>query len=165
MAGFIDALAVAGVDVDIAATRRPKERAFLMHWSWRIFKNGYDPRTVPEYPGGTVEIRWDHPSGNGQYNASASVNAARAMVYGYGIQDLNIAPALNSKHIVGTAIDMSLRWSGVLVVSRANGQQETIETLPRDGMSQRLAVVGATYGVMKYVGGAADKPHWSDNGH
>jgi hypothetical protein len=32
-------------------------------------------------------------------------------------------------------------------------------------MNAVLATVGATYGVIKFVGGGTDKPHWSDNGH
>ena len=36
---FLAALAAAGAQVDIAATFRPSERAYLMHWSWKIAKN------------------------------------------------------------------------------------------------------------------------------
>ena len=35
---------------------------------------------------------------------------------------------------------------------------------PRDGMNPELAKVGASYGVIKFYGGAVDRPHWSTNG-
>lgn len=162
---FIEALEAAGANVDISATRRPKERAFLMHWSWKIVKQGYDPRNVPDYPGGGINIKWDHTFDNGQYNASASVQAALDMVTLYQIFNLQVAPSLTTKHITGTAIDMTINWQGNLTINRANGSIETIETLPRDGMNQKLKEIGAGYNVMKFVGGIADRPHWPDNGH
>lgn len=162
---FINALELAGAQVSIAATYRPPERAFLMHWAWKIVKQGYDPRSVPTYAGGGVNIKWDHESASGGYDATASVTAARAMVVGYGIMGLNVAPALNSRHIQGIAIDMSISWSGALSISRSNGEMVNISSSPRSGMNHDLHAVGSTYGVIKYVGGNADKPHWSNDGH
>lgn len=160
---FVAALGAAGATVVIAATRRPPERAYLMHWSWAIVNLNQDPRTVPAKAG--VNIKWDHESGDGSYNAQQSIAAAQAMVNGYSIQNLNVAPALNSKHIQGQAIDMSISWTGVLKINNASGTVVEINTTPRTGMNTDLATVGATYGVIKFVGGDADKPHWSDNGH
>jgi SH3-like domain-containing protein len=37
---FIAALQSAGATVSIGATLRPKQRAYLMHWSFRIAKQG-----------------------------------------------------------------------------------------------------------------------------
>lgn len=162
---FINALELAGAQVSIAATYRPPERAFLMHWAWKIVKQGYDPRSVPTYAGGGVNIKWDHESASGGYDATASVTAARAMVVGYGIMGLNVAPALNSRHIQGIAIDMSISWSGTLSISRSNGEMVNISSSPRSGMNHDLHAVGSTYGVIKYVGGNSDKPHWSNDGH
>jgi hypothetical protein len=45
---FIAALTAAGATVSVNATLRPKERAFLMHWSFRVAKENYDPEKVPE---------------------------------------------------------------------------------------------------------------------
>lgn len=163
VSSFVSTMQAAGASVSISATRRPAERAYLMHWSWEIVNSGQDPRTVPAMSG--VSIRWDHEDSDGTYNAQQSIAAAQAMVDGYGIQDLDVAPALNSKHIQGLAIDMSISWSGDLTINNANGNAVTITSTPRTGMNGALATVGASYGVIKFVGGAADKPHWSDNGH
>ena len=133
-----------------------------MHWSWKIVKQDADPRNVPARDG--VSIRWDHPSPDGTYNAQGSVAAAQAMVIGYGINNLRVAPSLNSRHIEGNAIDMSISWDGVLTINNASGRAVTIATVPRTGMNTSLHVVGATYNVTKYSGGAADKPHWSNDG-
>jgi hypothetical protein len=35
---------------------------------------------------------------------------------------------------------------------------------PKDGMNEDLHVVGKGYGVIKFLLGAVDKPHWSSNG-
>jgi hypothetical protein len=40
-----------------------------------------------------------------------------------------------------------------------------IASLPRTGMNPDLKTVGASYGVIKFVGGASDMPHWSADGH
>jgi hypothetical protein len=108
-----------------------------------------------------VHINWVHPQGSLQ----TSQEAAQAMVNGYGIQNLNVAPALQSRHTVKSAIDMSIAWSGTLSILNASGENVDIESSPRTGMNTQLKAIGATYGVMKYVGGNADKPHWSTDGH
>jgi hypothetical protein len=36
---FIAAMRSAGATVTVSSTRRPAERAYLMHFSWRIFKH------------------------------------------------------------------------------------------------------------------------------
>jgi hypothetical protein len=160
---FIAALAAAGASVQVAATRRPAQRAYLMHWCWAIVKAGADPRTIPASDG--VAIAWAHVDAQGQYDAAASVAAAQAMVAAYGMQNLKVAPALTSKHIAGLAVDMSISWSGTLAVARRDGATVTIASLPRSGMNPDLQAAGATYGVIKFVGGATDMPHWSDDGH
>jgi hypothetical protein len=87
------------------------------------------------------------------------------MVNAYGMQNLSVAPALASKHISGTAVDMAIGWAGDLTISRRDGRTVTITSQPRSGMNADLKTVGATYGVLKFVGGATDIPHWSDDGH
>ena len=78
---FIDALREGGAKVHISSTRRPEQRQYLMHWSWRIGREAFfleaaspcipdSPGTkglwfcpeVPDYVGdmtlGPVEIIW-----------------------------------------------------------------------------------------------------------
>jgi hypothetical protein len=94
---FIAAIEAAGGEVDIAATLRPPQRAYLMHWAWMIGKLAADPTTVPAQAG--VDIVWDHGDN------AASVAAAKAMIAGY---QLVHKPSLGSRHIKGKAIDMDI---------------------------------------------------------
>jgi len=61
---FVLALRGAGASVTIANTFRPPERAYLMHWCWRIVKEGFDPRNVPSMAG--VLIQWAHVDNTGR---------------------------------------------------------------------------------------------------
>lgn len=156
---FIAAIVAAGGTKEISSTFRPRERAYLMHWAHKIVKNGFDPALVPAMAG--VNIKWDHPT------PEASVEAARLMSAGFGIGGLaaNTAPSLNTLHMVRQAIDMSITWTGTLNIANKDGTITAIDTTPRTGMNLQLKAVGLTYGVKKFVGGAADKPHWSTTGH
>jgi hypothetical protein len=154
---FIAALKAAGATVSVAATYRPANRAYLMHWSWEIVKSDADPKTIPSKEG--VDINWDHG------DKAKSVQAAQAMLSGYGMQRLRVSPALSSKHIDREAVDMSIAWTGDLAIKNADGTTTTIKSEPKTEMNADLKTVGATYSVMKYVGGDADEPHWSSNGH
>lgn len=53
---FIAAMTAGGVHVTVNSTRRPKERAYLMHYSWRIHKRTLNPQNVPAKTG--VDIDW-----------------------------------------------------------------------------------------------------------
>ncbi len=158
---FIKALRNAGAAVHINATKRPPERAYLMHWSWKIV-HGTTPDSIPEGP---VDIDWAHYDSAGNPDLHAAREAAQDMVNGYGLQRLRVAPALRSRHIEGKAIDMNISWSGSLSIKNAAGESITIQSTPRDGMNPELAKIGAGYGVKKFIGGAADRPHWSSDGH
>ena len=160
---FIAAMGAAGASVNIAATLRPPQRAYLMHWCWCIVKQKVDPRSIAPVDG--VPIAWAHLDGQGGYDAIASVAAAQEMVEAYGMQALNVAPALQSNHISGTAVDMAISWPGTLPIARRDGVVVNIDSQPRTGMNPDLKAVGATYGVLKFVGGASDMPHWSADGH
>jgi hypothetical protein len=157
LTSFIAALKAAGATVSIAATYRPANRAYLMHWSWEIVNSDADPKTIPSKAG--VNINWDHG------DKAKSVQAAQGMVNGYGMQDLDVSPALSSKHVDREAVDMSITWTGDLAIKNADGTTTTIKSDPKTGMNADLKTVGATYSVMKFVGGTRDKPHWSSNGH
>lgn len=159
---FVGALRAAGATVIISATYRPPERAYLMHWSWRIAKRGFDPADVPVMEG--VDISWKHDDEEGKYSAQRSQAAARAMVDAFDIQRLGVAPALRSRHTLGFGIDMNVGWSGMLVVPDAYGFIVEVGTLPRSGRNTQLHRVAASYSVIKYNRAGRDDPHWSDNG-
>jgi hypothetical protein len=157
LTSFIAALKAAGVTPDIAATFRPFERAYLMHWSWMIVNKATVPKTIPSMTG--VNIEWDHG------DSTKSTQAAQSMVDDYRMRNLRRAPALNSRHTEGKAVDMSISWTGDLSIKNKDGTTAKITSSPKDGMNADLKTVGATYDVMKVVGGDADKPHWSTDGH
>ena len=150
-ARFIDALTAAGAQVSISATRRPAERAFLMHYAFLVAMGKIDPGDVPDQDG--VNIDWEHP------NLNQSRAAAQKMVDGYRIV---YAPALDSRHIQGRAVDMTISWSGALSIAAADGSQVTIDAAPCSGMNAHLWDLGIGYGVCKL---RSDPPHWSDDGH
>jgi hypothetical protein len=153
---FQSALKEAGASYTTHATKRPKERAYLMHWSWRIVKENYNAKSVPELEG--VNIEWWHG------DQAKSKQAAQEMVNGYEIGNLGTKPALNSRHIQGKAIDMSVTWSGNLTIKRADGTKVVISSTPRDATNPDLIAVGATYGAIHYSPAAKDKNHWSTDG-
>lgn len=161
-ARFVAALQKAGAAVSIAATRRPPERAYLMHYAWMIAREGMSPTRVPRHPG--VAIEWVHTDSKGGVDLTASRAAAEAMADAYALAD---TPSLTSRHIEGRAIDMSIAWLGNLgIADLRSGALKTITSSPRTGAENReLWAVGAGYGVIKLVKDPPDPPHWSDDGH
>lgn len=151
---FITAMEAAGIKVKVNATRRPRERAYLMHWAWRIVKEGYDVRFVPKMDG--VDIQWDHG------DPAMSKTAAREMVKAYG---LAYRPSLTSRHIAdpgkALAIDMSIDWTGVVTMHDADGNDVLLSAALGTENNPVLHRVGASYGVHKLV---KDPPHWSSDG-
>lgn len=152
---FVTAMRAAHIRVIVSATYRPPERSYLMHWSWKIV-HGASPASVPPLAG--VEIEWVHPV------ASASLDAARQMVRAFDMEGLRTPPALRSLHNERNAIDMTITWSGAVTVNDGHGGTVRITSLPRTGMNRELQAIGASYGVTKFVGGEADRPHWSTTG-
>ncbi|OTA16101.1 hypothetical protein Xvie_02141 [Xenorhabdus vietnamensis] len=153
---FIAQLKKAGARVTISATFRPPERAYLMHWAWKISKKQVKPEDVPSKLG--VNIEWVHK------NNDDSIKAAEAMVSAYGMTRLKVAPALKSRHTEGNAIDISITWTGNLEIKNKQGKSVLINSLPRDGMNKDLHNIGKSYGVIKFHGGVKDRPHWSSDG-
>lgn len=142
---FIAAIQTAGGSVRISATYRPKERAYLMHYSAAISKGTIAAENVPAMDG--VNIEWVHST------PAESISAATSMATGYGIV---FPPALISRHSDKTAIDMTITgMSGKSIVDAAG------TTIAITNLSD-LNPVGATYGVNKLV---SDPPHWSADGH
>lgn len=159
---FVDALRAAGATISINATRRPRQRAYLMHFSWRIAKRQIDPadatRFRPNDGEEGVDIQWVHGT------LTASRAAAREMVDRFGTGGGSVAPALNSNHIRGTAIDMSVSWSGMLSIKNKAGRTMDIRSSPRSSINPDLIAVGRTYGVIHFSPPARDPPHWSLTG-
>jgi predicted chitinase len=147
---FVSALREAGARVKISATWRPKERAWLMHWAWNVWKGIAKPEEVPRIDG--MLINWVHPT------LARSRRAAREMVQGYGMVR---RAALNSRHIDRRAIDMTISWEGGLALADAGGVTRNIQSMPRNGSNPEVVAIGASYGVVKLV---TDPPHWSDDG-
>jgi len=155
---FIGALHDAGATVEINATLRPPERAYLMHWSFVINTGEVEPDDVPPHAG--VDIEWVHRKANGSPDFAASRAAAAAMVHGY---DIVHRPALTSMHIFGKAIDMSISWNDTLLIKpKKSSTKKSIKSVPRSGLNPELWAVGSTYGVIKLP---SDPPHWSSTGH
>jgi hypothetical protein len=148
---FIRALEAAGATVVVAATRRNRLRAYLMHHSWRVANGDIAPARVPREP--EVRIIWDHG------NDGASRKAAKEML---DLFQIVYKPSLTSNHIFGTAIDMKIRWTEPITVTNARGREVLIDLPRNDATNTVLHAVGATYGVRKLL---SDAPHWSTNGH
>jgi hypothetical protein len=70
-------------------------------------------------------------------------------------------PSLNSQHIPGLAVDISIKWTGTIPVRAAGGAAVALSA-PNDGSNPNLHRVGASYGVIKLL---SDPPHWSIDGH
>lgn len=156
VSSFLWALESASANCFIANTFRPKEACYLMNSAWRIWKGEIKPEAVKEMPG--VAIEWVHKTKEG------SLAAAYEMCVAYKITHLEDAPALESNHTRGLAIDVSISWNGTLTVKDGADQDVVINSLPRDNMNPELWKVGASYGVMRYHRPAKDKPHWSLDG-
>lgn len=150
---FKKAMTDAGATVRVSSTLRPAERAYLMHYCWRIAKEEVTPKDVPEMAG--VDIQWVHPTD------AASLQAAKEMVRIYGIVK---KPSLTTRHTEGLAIDMTISWTGDLKIKNADGTEKKISSTPRDGENKDLVAIGKTYGVIKATF-TGDPPHWSSDGH
>ena len=148
---FITALRDAGAHVSISATRRNKDRAFIMHWAWLIAHDKAKAAAVPANK--NVDIIWDHAS------AKASKASAQEMVKAFAIA---FQPSLTSRHIDGLAIDMTISWTGPIEVTDHDGDDIAVDK-PRSGArNDTLHEIGASYGVVKLL---SDPPHWSSDGH
>jgi hypothetical protein len=148
---FIAALHAGGARVSIAATLRPPERAYLMHYSHRIGYGKINAEDVPEMDG--VDIDWVHRDSRGRASNTASRHAALGM---YGLYHIKYPPALQTRHSEGRAIDMTISAFANKTFHDADG------TATRVRNDAELHALGATFGVIKLVN---DKPHWSDDGH
>ncbi|NEW05753.1 hypothetical protein GK047_06935 [Paenibacillus sp. SYP-B3998] len=147
---FVKAMKDAGISVTINATLRPKERAYLMHYSFKIANGQISPKNVPALAG--VNITWLHSQDDASFTKSKA--GAKEMVSAYGIV---AAPALDSDHIRGNAIDMNSPVTKSTTIKKADGTNTTITSY--DG----LVAVGKTYGVYHLLPVASDPVHWSSD--
>lgn len=153
---FIQALVEAGATVEVWATRRSSERAYLFHWAWKIGLGMCQPAAAEPMRG--VDIEWDH--GDEQRSRAGALE----MVSGFGLalppQSL-LPPALDSEHITGNAVDMDISWAGILKVRNRRGRRVAIAFMQDANANSLLHAVGASYGVKKLKN---DAPHWSASG-
>ena len=141
---LIDAVNLAGGRVSIAATYRPKERAYLMHYASAIATGMVKAESVPAMAG--VNIEWVHEKPEQSKAAAREMAAAYAIVF---------PPALESRHTARNAIDMSISGLRNKKISDASGKEVLIKK------DSDLVEVARTYSVIKLL---SDPPHWSDNG-
>lgn len=148
---FVNALKAGGVKVTMSTTFRPRERAYLMHYSCKVAGREIAPDKVPPMDG--VDIDWAHRAADGTIDLAKSRAAAQAMMDAYVIV---YPPALVSRHTQRRAVDMTIRGFEDKTVSDADGKEVTLTN------NASLFALGATYGVIKLI---KDRPHWSDDGH
>ena len=153
---FIAALEAAGATVTVGATKRSDKRAYLFHWSWKIYLDKCKPGDPPAKAG--VEIQWDHG------DLAASKQGAKEMVVGFGLSvppASTVAPSLTSHHIAGRAIDMTIAWKGSIEVKSKAGLVVSVPFMANANANTKLHQVGESYGVKKLK---TDAPHWSTDG-
>lgn len=137
---FIEAMKAAGVRVRVAATFRPKERAYLMHYCWKIANCEIAPDKVPLMDG--VEIDWVHYDPTGKMDIEGSRAAAREMTEAYV---LRFPATLSSRHTERRAIDMTITCFKDKTVKNAAGEDIAV------CCAADLHAVGASYGVIKLL--------------
>jgi hypothetical protein len=151
VSSFIGALKEAGVRVRIAATFRPRERAYLMHYCCKIASGEISADKVPPMKG--VDIEWVHRDATGRMDVAATRAAARDMMQAYVIR---YPAALSSRHTQRRAIDMTITGFKDKTVKDSDGKD--VRICSKDD----LYALGKTFGVIKLM---SDPPHWSDDGH
>lgn len=147
---FISALRKAGATVQVEATRRNKDRAYVMHYAWQIATGALEPREVPFDE--EIGIIWDHG------DLIASRDAAQELVDAF---DIEAAPPLESSHLDGQAINMTIDWGRAIRVRDAKGAGKLLDRPRSAARNAQLHDVGRSYGVRKLQ---SDVRHWSMTG-
>lgn len=178
VAHFIAAMEDAGIEVVVVGARRSPQRAYLMHWSYKIFKGGTSAQEadLPNNRLAGVDIRWAHTDKDGAYDPKASVEGAKSLYHALGIaESLGVAPSLTSNHIAGRAVDMTTTWhKDSITIRKADGTDVVITTASageRSDNNPDLHDVAESYGIVHFASQkgakslpAGDKNHWSYNG-
>lgn len=150
---FLDALKRGGVEVEINATLRPKQRSYLMHYAQEIRNGRISPDKVPPYKDGSVKIDWAHRDKDGNPNFVSAKKSAEDMAKAYGLGRRPVA--LNSNHNPGSAMDIEItNYVGKSVA--IDGGVIKIKTF------SDVVKIGNSFGVKWY--GAKDAVHWSLTG-
>jgi hypothetical protein len=105
-----------------------------------------------------VNIQWDHGSD------TDSKKGAEKMVSGFGLAvppRSSNPPALTSNHISGKAIDITIKWTGILKVKNKKGAEVSVPYKQNVNQNTALHSIGENYSVKKLK---TDAPHWSYNG-
>lgn len=156
---FIAALEAAGATVSVTNTLRSADRAYLFHWCWMISLGKAKASDAPARDG--VDIQWDHGA------EEQSKKGAKDMVDHFGLAvppASTNAPALDSRHIEGKAIDMNITWTGTMKIKKKgakDGEEISIDYMADVNKNTKLHEVGESYGVKKLT---TDAPHWSTDG-
>ncbi len=157
---FKKAISDSNAKIVISTTKRSENRAYILHWSWKIAKGLVAADKVPAKSG--VDITWDHGDAIKSKKAAKEIVTAANIAY---------QPSLTSNHIKGKAIDWTITWTGDLKIKNKKGDEITITSTPKHGGSGTthngntdFHAVGKTYGVVKAKFTKIDGPHWSLNG-
>src|SRR4026207_944559 len=129
---FVASLRQAGAAITVNSTRRTEQRAFLMHYSWKVAYGEIAPNEVPS---GGIDIEWDH--GDDEKSRQGAMEMVRLF-------NMAHIASLRSNHISGKAIDMNISWQGELVVTRPTPLLWRIESTPRSGQNREIHDLGAT---------------------
>lgn len=155
---FINAMLAAHISVKINAALRPIQRSYLMYHAFEIAKGRERPDQVPPWAG--VNIDWVHRNSDGSMNLQNSVDAAKAMCHGYGINLQSAMQAVGrpgrSRHNYGAAVDLNI--SGYV----GKSIKDSTDTEVQLNSFADLKQVGHGYGVIYYP---HENMHWSDTGH
>lgn len=144
--------------VDVEATWRPEERAWLMHyacWVAGFTKDGQffqmESSEVPAHS--NIDIDWTCGG-----DRSTAIEAAKQMVAAYGI----VFPAsLTSNHIKRLAIDWKVRIANGATIRDAQGHPFSFSGAA-DQTDKRFHAIARTFGVLPLV---TDPVHFSIDGH
>ena len=171
---FFEVLTAANITTGEYTTLRPKERAYLLHYSVEVSKGTTAAKDVPAQAG--VDIIWDHGTDE------KSKAAAKEMVDEFGI----VGPAaLVSNHIAGNAIDMKFDFTkatkdkdgNVTLTYKKDGKDvsrtlkiddEAVMGVKAKGKSissiagRELSKAGEDFGVKRHIDN--DIVHWSTTG-
>jgi hypothetical protein len=169
---FFEILTANNITTGEYTTKRPKERAYLLHYAVEVKNGTTKAKDVPKQDG--VDIIWDHGED------AKSVAAAKEMVDAFGI----VGPAaLESNHIAGKAIDMKFDFTkctkdGVTKITYKKEGKDVERTLKIDdeavigvkaaGKSiasiadRELSKAGDDFGVKRHIDN--DIVHWSTTG-
>jgi hypothetical protein len=145
---FVKMLKKNGAIIKINATYRPKERAYLMHFSYKISAGLISPSKVPSEKG--VNIIWNHG------NIIKSRKASSLMVSKYNIA---YPPARESKHTLGKAIDMSISSLPNSITFEINGEKISKKIGNKTASENEILwdIAKKYYQVIKLPN---DPPHW-----